>query len=147
MASANPYLNFPGNCAAAFDFYRSVFGGEYQNLTKFSDVPADAGAPSDPALADMVMHVALPIGDSLLMGSDVPADMGTVTPGTSTYVCVSPDTVEESRRAFDRLADSGTVEMPFERQFWGDYFGSCADRFGIRWMVVVADPESDGTPR
>lgn len=143
MASANPYLNFAGNCADAFDFYRSVFGGEFSNVSKFSDMPADDGEAPAPELADQVMHIALPLGDSLLMGSDVPEGMGTVTPGSSTYVCIEPDTVEDGRRIFDRLAEGGEVEMPYESQFWGDYFGSCSDRYDIKWMVVVADPDAE----
>lgn len=143
MASVNPYLNFAGTCAEAFDFYKSVFGGEFKTAMKFSDVPAEeAGTPADPALADLIMHISLPLGDSMLMGSDVPPEMGTVTTGSSTYVCVTPDTVDEARTAFERLSDGGSVEMPFDRQFWGDYFGSCEDRFGIKWMIDLADPEA-----
>ena len=92
MASANPYLNFAGNCMRAFDFYKSVFGGEYTNVSKFSDMPSEASAdPSAEAPADGIMHISLPIGDSILMGSDVPPGMGTVIPGNTCYVCVSPD--------------------------------------------------------
>jgi len=69
MASVNPYLNFAGNCAEAFDFYRSVFGGEFDTVMRFSDLPTDDGAPTDPALADQIMHMSLPLGDSMLMGS------------------------------------------------------------------------------
>ncbi|WP_203338738.1 VOC family protein [Nocardioides limicola] len=142
MASLNPYLNFAGNCAEAFDFYRSVFGGEFDGLMKFSDAPPDPAAPLDPALADLVMHVSLPLGDSVLMGSDVPAEMGTVTPGNTAYVCVSQDSVDEGARVFNGLTAGGDVEMPFGKQFWGDYFGSGTDKFGIKWMVDVADPEA-----
>lgn len=142
MASANPYLNFAGTCAEAFDFYRSVFGGEFDTAMKVSDMPADAGPPPDPALADQILHISLPLGDSILMGSDVPPEMGTVTAGSSTYVCVTPDSVDEARQVFERLSEGGDVEMPFDKQFWGDYFGSCSDKYGIRWMVDIADPEA-----
>ncbi len=143
MASANPYLNFAGTCAEAFDFYQGVFGGEFSNVTRFSDMPRDPARPADPALADQIMHISLPLGDSILMGSDVPESMGTVTPGNSTYVCVSPDSVDEARKVFDGLAGGGEVEMPFDKQMWGDYFGSCTDKYGIKWMVDVADPEAE----
>ena len=76
------------------------------------------------------------------MGSDVPPGMGTVTPGNTCYVCLSPDGPEEARRVFDGLSAGGDVEMPFDLQFWGDYFGSFTDRYGIRWMVDVAGPDS-----
>ena len=83
MASANPYLNFAGNCMEAFDFYKSVLGGEYTTVSKFSDMPSEA-SPDLPqeAPADGILHISLPIGDSILMGSDVPPGMGTVTPAT-----------------------------------------------------------------
>jgi PhnB protein len=136
MASANPYLNFSGNCMEAFDFYKSVLGGEYTNVSPFSDMPSD-GSQEAP---DGIMHISLPIGDSLLMGSDVPPGMGEVTAGNSCYVCVSPDSPDDAKRIFDGLSQGGEIEMPFDRQFWGDYFGSFTDKYGIRWMVDVADP-------
>ncbi len=143
MASANPYLNFPGNCMEAFDFYRSVFHGEFAHVSRFSDVPSEAASDgSQEASADGIMHISLPIGDSILMGSDVPPGMGTVTPGNTCYVCVSPDSPEDAKRIFDGLSVDGEVEMPFDKQFWGDYFGSFTDKYGIKWMVDVADPEA-----
>jgi PhnB protein len=142
MAAANPYLNFGGNCREAFDFYKSVFGGEFANVTTFSDMPSDPSTPEaggvDP---DAIAHISLPLGDSTLMGSDVPSGMGTVTQGNSTYICLTPDSVEDAERQFAALSEGGEVEMPFGKQVWGDYFGSCADRFGIRWMVDIGDPE------
>jgi PhnB protein len=127
----------------AFDFYRSVIGGEYRNVSKFSDMPADDSPdPSHEAPPDGVMHIALPIGESVLMGSDVPPGMGTVNPGNTCYVCLSPDSPEEGRRIFDGLSQGGEVEMAYDKQFWGDYYGSFTDRYGIKWMVDVADPEA-----
>jgi PhnB protein len=143
MASANPYLNFPGNCLEAFEFYKSVLGGEFRSLNTFSDMPSDATSEQahEPA-PEGIMHISLPIGESILMGSDVPPGMGTVTPGNACYVCLSPDSPEEAKRVFDGLSEGGEVEMPFDRQFWGDYFGSFTDKYGIRWMVDVGDPEA-----
>ncbi len=143
MAAVNPYLNFSGNCMEAFDYYKSVFGGEFSNVTRFSDMPSDA--LDDPAAADQIMHISLPLGDSVLMGSDVPSNMGKVTAGNNTYVCVSPDSVADAERFFAGLAEGGTVEMPFGKQIWGDYFGSCTDRFGINWMVDVTAEEQPTT--
>ena len=143
MASANPYLNFPGTCLEAFEFYKSVLGGEFSSVNKFSEMPPGAmGSQGDEAAPDGIMHISLPIGGSILMGSDVPPGMGSVTPGNSCYVCLSPDGPDEAKRVFEGLSEGGQVEMPFDRQFWGDYFGSFTDRYGIRWMVDVADPEA-----
>lgn len=131
MASANPYLNFAGNCMEAFDFDRSVFGGEFSNVSKFSDMPSDAAPEeSHETPPDGIMHISLPIGDSVLMGSDVPPGMGTVIPGNTCYVCVSPDSPEDAKRVFDGLSEGGEVEMPFDRQFWGDYYGSLRTAVG-----------------
>src|SRR6187200_3189198 len=141
MASANPYLNFPGNCLEAFEFYKSVLGGEFSSVNKFSDMPADAGQDeTHEAPPEGIMHISLGIGDSILMGSDVPPGMGTVTPGNSCYVRLSPDSPEEGKRVFDGLSDGGDIELPFDKQFWGDYFGSFTDKYGIKWMVDVGDP-------
>lgn len=142
MASANPYLNFSGNCLEAFEFYKSVLGGEFSNVSKFSEMPSDANPDqSHEPPPDGIMHISLPIGDSVLMGSDVPPGMGTVTPGNNCYVCLSPDSPDEGKRVFDGLSDGGEIEMSFDRQFWGDYFGSFTDKYGIKWMVDVGDPD------
>ena len=144
MASANPYLNFSGNCLEAFEFYKSVLGGEFSSVNKFSEMPSDAASDQthEPP-PDAIMHISLPFGASILMGSDVPPGMGTVTSGNSCYVCLSPDGPDEAKRVFDGLSEGGEIEMPFDRQFWGDYFGSFTDKYGIKWMVDVADPDAE----
>jgi PhnB protein len=141
MPSADPYLSFPGNCLEAFEFYRSVLGGEFSGLHKFDDMPSDGGQGDEPA-PEGVMHISLPIGDSILMGSDVPPGMGTVTFGNAYHVYLGRDTPDDARRVFDGLSDGGDVEMPFDLQFWGDYYGSLTDRYGVKWMVGVPGPDS-----
>lgn len=134
MTSLNPYLTFDGNCEAAFEFYRSVFGGDFSDVSRFSEAPPDAaGSPGD---GDKIMHISLPLGDDqVLMGSDRPAAMGPGTSGDAVSLSVALDDADEARRVFDALAEGGTITMPFERQFWGADFGMCVDRFGIHWMV------------
>ncbi len=139
MASANPYLNFGGNCAEAFEFYRSVLGGEFTSNMKFADMPSEG---TDPA-PEGIMHISLPFGDSVLMGSDVPPGPESVTFGNTCYVCLSPDSPDDGKRIHEGLSDGGEVEMPFEKQFWGDYFGSFTDRYGIKWMIDVGDPDAE----
>jgi len=121
-----------------------VIGGEFATVSRFSDMPSDAAADEshDPA-PDGIMHISLPIGDSILMGSDVAPGMGTVVPGNTCYVCLSPDGPDEGKRVFDGLSHGGQVEMPFDLQFWGDYFGSFTDRYGIKWMVDTAGPGAE----
>lgn len=135
MTKLNPYLNFGGNAEEAFNFYKSVFGGEFSSMVKFKDMPME-GVELGEADGDKIMHVGLPVGDGLLMASDALESLGqTVTPGNSSYISVHPDTKEEADRLFSALSEGAEVEMPIDDQMWGDYFGSLKDRFGIGWMV------------
>lgn len=135
MTKLNPYLNFGGNAEEAFNFYKSVFGGEFSSMVKFKDMPME-GVELGEADGDKIMHVGLPVGDGLLMASDALESLGqTVTPGNSSYISVHPDTKEEADRLFSALSEGAEVEMPIDDQMWGDYFGSLKDRFGTGWMV------------
>jgi PhnB protein len=134
MTSLHPYLRFDGDCAAAFEFYRSVFGTEFRAISRYSEMPPDAGVSAE--FADRVMHVSLPIADGqVLMGSDGPPGAPATTFGDSVGIMIAAPTTEEGRRIFEALAVGGTVSQPYERQFWGDDYGSLTDRFGINWMV------------
>lgn len=132
MASVNTYLNFDGNCAQAFDFYKSVFGGEFQARMKFSEAP---GMDVPPSQQDKLMHVALPIGATMLMGSDWSAHLGPMVRGNSFAVSINTDTKAEAERLFNGLSAGGKVTMPLAEQFWGAVFGMMTDKFGIQWMV------------
>lgn len=135
MPTINPYLNFRDNCDAAFEFYKSVFGGEFATKMRFRDIPEEAKFPGSDS--DLIMHVALPIGKgNMLMGSDAPEGCGPpFVAGTNMYVAISPDSEEEARRLFDGLSAGGNVTMPLASMFWGALFGSFVDKFGIQWMV------------
>ena len=135
MATINPYLNFPGNTEDAFNFYKSVFGGEFASLQRFKDTPDAGNLPA--GVENQVMHVALPIGkNNILMGTDAPESMGfSLTVGTNQYICISPDSREEATKLFDGLSAGGKVEMDLQDMFWGAYYGSLTDRFGVKWMV------------
>lgn len=144
MASVSTYLNFPRNTEEAFNFYRSVFGGEFMGgIHRFSSVPPQDGAP--PIAEDdknLVMHIALPIfgGTHVLMGTDAPESMGFhVNFGNNVYISLHPDTRAETRRLFDALSAGGKVEMELQDMFWGDYYGSCTDKFGVQWMFNCSE--------
>lgn len=140
MPTVNPYLIFDGTCEQAFEFYRSVFGGEFGDINRFSESPP--GVPSDPGDADRLMHVSLPLGDGqVLMGSDRQSSMPAGTLGDSVALSVSPDAADEGRRLFEALSSGGQVTMPYERQFWGADYGMCTDRFGVNWMVNYTPSE------
>lgn len=134
MSTINPYLNFGGNCEEAFGFYKSLFGGEFSNVSRFSDMPADDQSPQ--VDGNLIMHVSLPLGeDQVLMGSDRPDSMGPTTSGDNVQITLNPSNLEEASRLFTGLADGGQITMPFEKTFWGADFGMCTDRYGIHWMV------------
>lgn len=134
MASVNAYVNFDGNCAQAFDFYKSVFGGEFQARMKFGEAP---GMDAPPEMKDKLMHVALPIGkNTMLMGSDWSAQMfGPMIRGNSFALAVNAEDRAEADKLFKSLSAGGQVTMPIADAFWGAYFGMCTDKFGINWMV------------
>ncbi|MBB5637980.1 PhnB protein [Pedobacter cryoconitis] len=130
----NPYLNFDGNAAEAFKFYQSVFGGELF-IQKMSDAPGTENLPDEEK--NLTMHVSLPLGDGQsLMASDCVKSMGHVLqPGNNNYISISPDSRDEATRIFNGLSAGGTVQMPMEDMFWGDYFGSFKDKYGVYWMI------------
>jgi len=137
MKTINPYLTFNGNCEAAFNFYKSVFGGEFQFIGRFKDMPPMGGKTIPAAEGDKVMHVSLPIGQgSVLMGSDTTASCGhPVTMGNNFSISINATTEAEADKLFGGLSKDGKVTMPMAKAFWGAYFGMFTDKFGINWMV------------
>lgn len=135
MATLNPYLNFNGNTEEAFNFYRSVFGGEFITLQRFRDTPEAGKIPANEQ--DKIMHVALPIGQgNILMATDALESMGQkLVTGNNITLSISADSEAEADKLFNALAAGGQVSMPLEKAFWGAYFGMLTDRFGIQWMV------------
>ena len=143
MARVSTYLNFNRSTESAFMFYKSVFGTEFSlPIARFKDIPPQ---PDQPLLAEvdknLVMHVELPIlAGHVLMGTDAPESMGfTVTPGNNIYINLEPDTRTETDRLFKALSEGGKIEMPLQVMFWGGYFGSLTDRYGICWMFNCAN--------
>jgi len=138
MAKVSTYLNFPHSTEAAFNFYKSVFGGEFiGGISRFGDIPPSVDMPPVPeADKNMVMHVALPIlGGHVLMGTDAPESMGfKVNPGNNVYINLEPDTRAETQRLFKALSAGGKIEQELQDMFWGDYYGSCKDKYGVQWM-------------
>ena len=134
----NPYLNFPGTTEAAFNFYKSIFGGEFSRLERFKGNPGTDKLPAE--LQDQIMHISLPIAPGyILMATDAPAEMGfSLVQGNNAYISISPDSREEAKRLFDGLSAGGNVEMDLQDAFWGAYFGSFKDKFGIQWMINYA---------
>ena len=131
----NPYLNFDGQAEEAFIFYKSVFGGEFTGNMKMKDAPGTENLTESEKTR--TMHISLPIGkDNLLMGSDILPSMGhKLTKGNNNYISLHPDSKAEADRLFNGLSEGGVIEMPMSDQFWGDYFGSFFDKFGIGWMI------------
>jgi PhnB protein len=138
------YLNFPGNTEEALNFYKVVFKTEFsgKGIQRFGDLPAEAGHPP---VADnikkMVLHAELPIlGEHVLMATDAPKEMGfTLTKGNNMHICLEPAKRTETKRLFDELSKGGEVTMPLQDMFFGAYFGSCTDKFGINWMFSCSE--------
>ena len=137
--SLNTYLFFNGNCREVFEFYRSVFGGEYEVLQTFGDGPADLNVAEEEK--DRIMHVALPVGSGFLMGSDSASAFGPPpVQGTNFAISIDGESREHCDEVFARLSEGGTVTMPIQETFWGAYFGSWIDRFGVSWMISYELP-------
>lgn len=134
MATLNPYLNFNGNTEDVFNFYKSVFGGDFQMIMRFKDVPSQFRGPEHEH--NKIMHIALPIGkNSLLMGSDMPEHFGKAVPGNNMHISITADSKEEADKLFNGLSAGGKVIMPMSDAFWGSYFGMATDKHGISWMI------------
>lgn len=136
MKSVNPYLNFKGNAEQAFDYYKTVFGGEFMMVVRFRDFGGNGMGVAEKDL-DKIAHIALPLGsDHVLMATDCVGSMGkTFNAGNNYYITIEADSDEEAGRLFNALSNGGNVEMPLQRTEWAEKYGVCADRFGVQWMV------------
>ena len=135
MKAINPYLNFPGNTEEAFNFYKSVFGGEFLFLQRFKDTPEAGKVPDNEK--DKLMHVSLPVGkENILMATDALESMGQkLSVGNNFYLSIEADSKEEADKLYKSLSEGGKATMPLTDTFWGAYFGMLKDKFGIQWMV------------
>lgn len=138
MTTINPYLTFNGNCEEAFNFYKSVFGGEFPYVGRYGEMPPQEGIP--PMTAEQknkIMHISLPISkETTLMGSDTGGDWASnFKEGTNFSISINTDQIKEADRLFTALSEEGKVTMPMNKTFWGSYFGMLTDKFGINWMI------------
>lgn len=137
MVTANIYLHFNGNCREAFDFYKSIFGGDYPYVGTFGDMPSSAGFEIPEEQKNHIMHISLPLSEhSTLLGSDVGGEWSDkFKQGNNYSVSLNVDSKEEADRIFNALSENGNVLMPIADTFWQSYFGTVVDQFGISWMV------------
>lgn len=133
MTSINPYLTFNGNCGEAFDFYKSVFGGDFASRSQFKDVPSQNNQSN--AEGEKIMHVSLPLGNTMLMGSDRGEMHGIGTMGNNFSISVNAGSEEEASKIFNGLSAGGQVTMPLQKTFWNAYFGMLVDKYDVQWMV------------
>jgi PhnB protein len=135
MASINPHINFNGNAEEAFQFYQSVFGGEFSRIIRFKDLASEEFAVAEHE-ANKIMHIALPIGKNVLMANDVPEILGRTNENENrSKIVIAAETKEEADKLFNGLSVGGQIEMPIMDSPWGTYFGMFRDKFGIEWMV------------
>ena len=138
MPTVNIYLTFNGNCEAAFNFYKSVFGGDFPYIGRFKDMPpGEDGGKLNPEDANRIMHVSLPISkETMLLGSDTGGEWGAnFLQGNNFSISVTADNKEEAEKLFNGLSEGGTATMPLGKTFWSECFGMLTDKFGINWMV------------
>lgn len=135
MPSINPHINFNGNAEEAFEFYRSVFGGEFTKIVRFKEL-SSPDFPVPEKELNKIMHIALPIGKNILMANDVPEIMGRVSENENrSKIAVSAESREEADKLFVGLSAGGSIEMPMDESPWGSYFGMFRDKYGIEWMI------------
>lgn len=144
MIKLNPYLTFPGNCEEAFEFYRSVFGGEFLYKTRFSDIPSNDEVTFPEYKMNRIMHIALSVGkDNIIMGGDSDEEWGSekVQAGNNMSLSITTRNKEDADRFFEGLCGQGKMTMQIGDVFWGSYFGMCTDKYGINWMVKYDNHE------
>lgn len=143
MAIINPSINFNGNAEEAFNFYKSIFGGDFATIVRFKEI-SSAEYPVAAHEADKLMHIALPIGKNTLIGNDVPESMGRVNENENrSKISISAESREEADKLFNGLSAGGAVEVPAGDSPWGSYFAMFRDKYGIEWMVNF-DPKEKG---
>lgn len=137
MAQVNPYITFNGTCEAAFNFYKSVFGGEFPYIGKFKDMPPTEGKTMPHEAGEKIMHISLPISsETILMGSDTGGEWAShFKEGNNIAISINTESEEEATKLFNGLSAGGSVTMPLNKTFWGAFFGMFTDKFGINWMV------------
>lgn len=137
MTKINPYLTFLGNCEEAFNFYKSVFGGEFTYVGRFSEMPEDPNYKMPEKDKNKIMHISLPISnETILMGSDTGGEWAAKTNiGNNISLSITAGSKEDADKFFNNLSKDGKATMPMSKTFWGDYFGMCTDKFDINWMI------------
>ena len=135
MAQINPQINFNGNAEEAFTFYKSVFGGEFAKIVRFKEISIP-GFPVSENDSNKIMHIALPIGNNVLMANDVPESMGSTNENENrSKISISAESREEADKLFSGLSAGGNIEVPIDDSPWSSYVGMFRDKYGIEWMV------------
>jgi PhnB protein len=145
MTTINPYLTFSGNCEEAFNYYKTVFGGSFDNISRFAEMPPQEGVSLSEEDKTKIMHVSLPISaETVLMGSDTGGEWAPdIIVGNNFSLSVSVESIDKAKNIFNKLSAGGQVTMPLEKTFWSDAFGMCTDKFGINWMVSFSEPNQN----
>jgi PhnB protein len=135
MAQINPHINFNGNAEEAFNFYKSIFGGDFAKVTRLKEI-SSPDFPVPESDAEKILHISLPIGKNKLIGNDVPSFLGSVNENENrSKISISAESREEADKLFNGLSKGGSVEMPMEDSPWGVYFGMFRDKYGIEWII------------
>lgn len=143
MAVVNPYLLFTDKCEEAFNYYKSIFGGDFSYVGRYKDMPPQQENPVAETDKEKIMHISLPLsGGTMLMGSDSGAEWANPTLGNNVTLSITASTKDEADNCFNGLSAGGKVKMPMDKTFWGDYFGMCEDKYGVHWMISFNEKAS-----
>lgn len=136
MTTIGTYLNFDGTCEEAFNFYQKTFGGTFDHIARFKDMPASEEHSMSEEDLNKIMHISYTIGNTVLMGSDIGGEWSEkFILGNNFSIAISTPTTEEADRIFEQLSQDGIIKMPLAKMFWGEYYGMFTDKFGINWMI------------
>ncbi|MEE9361589.1 MAG: VOC family protein [Cellulophaga sp.] len=149
MSTINVYLYFKGNCENAFNFYKSIFGGEFQFIGRYKDISQEARRNFPYCSDEHIMHVALPISkETILMGADMIDSHNQTTEAKSNFsLYINTENKNEATRLFNALSEEGDIIVPIAEQFWGSYYGLCIDIFGISWKISYSQNDDKKTKR
>ncbi len=134
LAAVNPYLSFNGNCEAAFNFYKSVFGVEFDEMYRYKDIPGEEIPESE---KEKIMHISMQLTEHVwLMGADASEAFGQITRfGDCVTLTICTSSEEETHKLYEALSEGGEITMPLEKTFWADLYAVFTDRFGISWAL------------
>lgn len=137
MRTAGIYLSFDGNCEQAFNYYKSIFGGNFSQIIRLRDIKSNTSNPDPSSNLDKIVFISLFIGSSVLIGCDIHDKwVNPLIKGNNFSVSISESTISGTKKLFDKLAEKGKILIPPAYTSWNDYLGMVIDPFGVNWIII-----------